>query len=177
MDRVPFLIFSIAALTSCRPHARQPSRTDPRVVRAISLAERFVTADTSGHLNAIDSLWFPMEGMTDCELAFDTYAISSAASISPVAVRGDTVLLTVTYQVLGLGHSEDSHKVGSRNIRFTAQRTLETDTLQVAYDSTGRAAFVCDHYRVAPNHISVARWSEDIPRLDSTSLSAWKSVQ
>jgi hypothetical protein len=177
MDRVPFLILSITALTSCSTIARQPSNTDPRVIRALGLVERFVAADTSGHLNAIDSLWFPMEGMTYCELAFDTYAVSSAASISPLAVRGDTVLLTVTYQVLGFGHSEDSHKVGSRNIRFTAQRTLETDTLQVASDSTGRAAFVCDHYRVAPNHISVARWSEEIPRLDSASLSGWKTVQ
>jgi hypothetical protein len=177
MYRTQFLLLSLVALSSCRSHSPSAFNSDPKVIRSLALAQRFVAADTSGNLRAVDSLWFPMEGMTYCEFGFDTYAVSSAASISSVALQSDTVLVTVTYQVLGFGHSEDAHRVGSHNLRFAAKRTLETDTLQVAQDSTGRTAFVCDHYRVAPNHISAARWSQDIPRLDSTSLAAWKSVQ
>lgn len=173
----PRLAVAVLLAASCHgADARQPSPTDSTVAAAIHLAERFVSADTSGDLKAAQSLWLPMDGMTYCEMGSDSYAIVDSAAISPLAVRQDTVRLRLSYHQVGTAHGEDPHQVGPKDLRFQARVFVEVDTVEIAHDSTGRLGFLCDHYRVSPNHTSVAQFATGESRLDSASLAAWRSA-
>ncbi len=114
--------------------------------------------------------------MAYCETGFEAYQVIASVSIDAPHARGDTIIVPLTYDVLGFAHSEDSHQVGQFAGRFTPAPSIERDSLVGAPDSNGRFRFCCWR-QVVPNHMTADRMSAKwVPALDSASLAAWNAV-
>ena len=124
----------------------------------------------------MDSLYAPKEDMSYCVIGFDAYRIITSVTIGDPHARGDTIVVPLTYEVLGAASSEDAHHVGPQNARFVAAPSIERDSLVGAPDSNRRFRFSCSR-QVVPNHMTADRMSAKwVPALDSASLAAWNAV-
>ena len=153
-----------------------PPPASYRGAEAVQLAHRFVDADTGANYAVMDSLYAPKEDMPDCVIGFDAYTVITSASVGEPHGRGDTIVVPLSFDVLGVASSEDSHQVGSQNARFVAAPSIERDSLVAGPDSAGRLRFSC-WLQVVPNHMTAERMvAKMVPHLDSVSLAAWNSV-
>ena len=164
------LAATIAACKSVPP-------ADPqRVAEAVQLARRFMQADTGANYGVMDSLYAPKEDMPVCVIGFDAYTIIDSATIGDPHAKGDTIIVPLTYQVLGSARSEDSHQVGPQNMRFVAAPSVKRESLVAGPDPTGRLRFSCWR-QVVPNHMTADHMvAKIVPHLDSASLAEWNAV-
>jgi hypothetical protein len=168
-------IISIIAATvgACKGSAPAPPR---RAGEAVELARRFVRADTTSDGAAIDSLYAPKEGLPYCVYGFDAYKVITSVSVGDPHGRGDTIVVPLTYQVIGTVRSDDRHLVGLRYWHFDATSLVERDSLVAGPDSSGRLRFSC-WLQVVPNHMTVGDMLANVvPHLDSASFVAWNAV-
>ena len=160
-------------MNASRPAAVQVVQpvNGPRAAEAVRLAKRFVYADTAGNFDPLDSVYAPKEDMDYCVIGFDAYTVVASVSMAAPVARGDSIIVPLTYEVLGITGSDQGAA------HFTAAHSIERDSLVGGPDSTGRFRFSCWR-QVVPNHLTAGRMSAKwAPELDSASLAAWHATE
>jgi hypothetical protein len=109
----------------------------------------------------------------DFDPATDYLQLTTAARVSDAAVRGDTVDVTVEYDVLGRAWSYDRKRAGETNWRFTAGR--RTDKLVLHVLPTAKPPIVCGEYQ--PNHVALSQMSKEIAHMDDSSRTALEQAR
>ncbi len=164
----------LVLLSGPAANAQQP----PLVREATALVAKFVAADTMGDAKAAEALWYPSPpggGVPYCELAAEGFEIMRSAAVLTGTVVGDSVRVSVRYKILGHAWSEDPQTAGRTSWRFKRRVTDKTFVLSVVRDSVGKLWIACIR-RVPPNHLTISKWRELVPLLDSRSLEEWNAA-
>jgi hypothetical protein len=143
------------------------------VAAAKRVAAAYVAADTVGRARAADSL----VNWRDCDFdpGTDYLQVTTAARLTDAVVRGDTVDVTIEYDVIGRAWSEDHKRAGENNWRFAAGRLTDKLVLHVLPPSRGRPPIACGEYQA--NHIALSRMGGEISRMDDASRTALEQAK
>lgn len=145
-----------------------------RLRDAESLVKRYVIADLddAGMSDSISSLFL------DCERqGTDRLEPVQDYRIVPAGFRGDTVLISVRYAVLGYATSYDHSMQGSKNWSFSPRPHDVVDTfrvVRVGIDGAATLRIMCDGF--PGNRVGLDAMSWYVERFDDSSLSMWNDL-
>jgi hypothetical protein len=158
-----------AAMCQRAPHGS----SDPRVAAAKRVAAAYIAADTAGQWQTADSL-VDWRGC-DFDPATDYLQLTVAARVTDATVRGDTVDVTLEYDVLGRAWSDDPKRAGAKYWHFAAQRLRDRLVLHVLPFAHMKTPIVCGEYQ--PNHVALSQMTEEILHMDDASHAALEQAR
>jgi hypothetical protein len=165
-------VFLLTGAGSCTGRSYQ--NTSP-LREAQDLVSRFVALDTMGQPDsALGLIW-----KERCEVlpSTDFDAPVSQARILSATARGDTVLVSTEYHVLGRLTTYSASPKGERGSwRYLFRAAPQTDTIvyQVVRDASGKLRLDCGPY--AANHPGPSRLAQVQQLMDDSSRVLWEAA-
>jgi hypothetical protein len=159
MPRTPILIMLALAVGSCTGSSRLNQAAPWE-----SVIGRFIAADTSGNVAAADSL----ADWSACQWVPSADFVEPVGAAERVGARqvGDTVLVHVRYQVLGV----------STGAVFHAKASDDTVTVPILRLSDGTYRIQCGDFH--PNHPGISAFERGwLPALDSAARDEWRRAR
>jgi hypothetical protein len=139
--------------------------SDDRNAGAARLASLYISADTTGDRDAIDSL------RPDCDNDPQSESVQPVDKVTagdPFAGSGrDTIVVVAIYHVLGTAHPEDPTLVGTQYWRFEAAPHADTVILRMSGTQGGPMRIACGPF--TSGHLALSQMSAALAALDSAS--------